>query len=395
MDILGMGMGISSGHDMMAGSKNSSANPSPSPMATTLHRDISSSSVPMQRTVLMRDVSSSTNPHLLDELQIRQDSSHHQTKTAQAAEGVMNFPPGYAQYQQQNQTNVGLYQDTSSAAASRLSEFLPSSSMNVVGSTQSQEWSHHNQNSMRTQYSALPPFSGDQYLPSNPTGSSVTHQQSTHDNIASQRTSGSFALPPIHPDQQLHFQQNLDEAKHHQASMQPPTQHVPSRMNDYTSAGGSPSHNMNGWDVSSNGVTMGGGTWTQSGNTSLASGNPQQLPSFQAPSAPPPLSSNPFEDAPSHHQIAPPSAQPNSGHNRISDDSLMVDSMFASMGASSGTGDEGLLNALNSVNLGDASLSQAGGSNWGKIAGWAPGEEENTSGLFAQQSRLGDYREER
>ena len=66
----------------------------------------------------------------------------------------------------------------------------------------------------------------------------------------------------------------------------------------------------------------------------------------------------------------------------------MVDNMFASLGTSARDGD-GLLNALNSVSLRGAVARQG---NWeSKIAGWA-GEDSSS---ILQQSRLGDYREER
>ena len=79
--------------------------------------------------------------------------------------------------------------------------------------------------------------------------------------------------------------------------------------------------------------------------------------------------------------------------------SLMVDSMFASLGGTGSGGDSGLLNALNSVSLGGggglATASQQGNNtNWeSKIAGWG-GEADSTNSSLLQQSRLGDYREE-
>jgi len=336
----------------------------------------------MPPTNLHRDVSSST-PKLLEELQLQQESSH-QTKNLQA-EGAMNFPRGYAQYQQQNPNNLGLFQDSS---ATRISDFLPNDqhqslpppSVNVDPSARSQrqEWNHHNQAPVRTQYSALPPFSSaqgsttDQYMLSNP-NAPLAH--SPQDN----RRPSTFVLPP---EQHLHFPQNLEAVP--QAPM-PPAQVPSTRMNDFMSTG-STGHNANGWELPANGNAM-GGSWNQSHHASVPS-NHQQQPAFQAQAAQP-LSNNPFRQQTQNHHDITASSQPTSSH-RVSDDSLMVDNMFASLGTAESDGG-GLLNAMNSVSLGGGAASQQQQGNWGsKITGWT-GDDSNP---FLHNSRLGDYREE-
>jgi len=152
---------------------------------------------------------------------------------------------------------------------------------------------------------------------------------------------------------------------------------------------------MNGWELPAptSGNTMGGGVplYNQSHQHAPVASTTHRQPTFQAQTAPPPLSDNPFETRPtqSHqHVIAQPTAS-----NLFSDDSQLVNNMFASLGASFGTSDNdggGLLNALNSVSLGGAGTipsSQQNGNNWGNNI---PGLTED---LFSQKSRLGDYRE--
>lgn len=380
------------------------ANPSPLLVQmSSLHREISSSSA--------------TASNLLHEKSLRQEASSHQTQ---------HLPPGYAQYhQQQNQNNVGLFQQDSSPTASRMSsaDFLPDHNqqhqslppqVNVVPNpgAQSQDWGGHRGQGappMRPPYaSSLPPYSSgpttDQYL---------AHQQSPqHNNVSPQRPSASYAPPPPssfplpQANQHLHFSQN-HEAVQQQTAMPPPATQVHSnttRINDFMRSDSS-GHNMNGWDLPGSGATMGGGKWNQSHQQAVAS-NAIQQPAFQvAQAAPPPLSNNPFHpQAQNHHPTAAvaSSSQPTiSGSNLISDDSLMVDSMFASLGATTtgSGGDSGLLNALNSVSLGGggglATASQQGNNtNWeSKIAGWG-GEADSTNSSLLQQSRLGDYREE-
>lgn len=124
------------------------------------------------------------------------------------------------------------------------------------------------------------------------------------------------------------------------------------------------------------------GDWNQrSQPASMASAHQQA--SFQ-PQAAPQLSSNPFQNQ--TQTFSAPPAQPVNG-NLATDDSQMVDNMFAFMGASSKDDGDGLLSALNSVTIEDMASQQEGG-NWGsKIAGWS-GDDQNPF-----SSRLGDYRE--
>lgn len=359
-------------------------NPFPMPMPGSLHRDISSST----------HVSSST-PSLLDELQMQQESSRQ-----------TNYSSGYPQYQQQNQNNIGLFQQDSTSV-SRIPEFLPSDSHQLPSTTvdpnvrtQSQEsWGHHSQQapSMQNQYAALPPFSGGQVntgeqsfmLTNIPNAQSHAHQSPPRD--TTQRPSSTFVLPPEH---HLHFPQNLEVAAVHQAPIPLAAQIPSTRVNDFISTGGDSSHAINGWEIPTNGSTA-EGTWNQQSshhNASLArSSTPMQQPGFQTQAAPP-LSNNPFQQQPTQNQhMATAVSQPSNNDRAVSDDSLMVDNMFAALGTSGRDGDGGLLSALNSVSLGGAALQQ--GSNWeSKITGWAV-EESSSSSSFLQHSRLGDYRE--
>lgn len=371
---------------------SSTTNQSAMVMPTSLLRDVSSSTNPstmVMPTSLLRDVSSST-PTLLDDLQLQESSRQP------------NFQQSYPHYQQQNQNNLGLFQDSS--AVSRISEFLPNEGRQLQSAhvdptvrTQSQEsWGHHSQQapSMRNQYSALPPFSGGQvvntrepsYLISNPNAPSLAHQSPPRDN--SRRPSSTFVLPPEH---HLHFSQNIEAS--HQVPMPPAAQIPPTRINDFTNTGGVSSLAGNGWDLPTNGNTI-GETWNQQSNhhnmSMSRSSTPHQQPGFQA-QAVPPLSNNPFQQhSTQNHLAATTVSQPTNNTLPVSDDSLMVDNMFASLGTSVRDGDGGLLNALNSVSLGGA-LSQQG-SNWeSKISGWVA--EESSSSSLLQRSRLGDYRE--
>merc|ERR1711957_765902 len=125
-----------------------------------------------------------------------------------------------------------------------------------------------------------------------------------------------------------------------------------------------------------------GPAWNQqSQQQSIASAH--QRTSFQAQIAPSD-SNNPFKFKQKSH-LATTSSQP--AKNRVSDDSLMVDNMFASLGNSSRDGD-GLLSALNSVSLGGSVARQVNRES--KISGWA----SESSGSFLGGSRLANYREE-
>lgn len=261
---------------------------------------------------------------------------------------------------------MSLFQDSSSSAAARISEFLPNdqrppTSASPRGQHQ-QEWGHQNQ--ARNQFSvALPPFSGTQV------SSPRDHQYNMHSNPNStphghnspeSRRPSSFA--PMPQEQHLHFS--------------PQNHEPPGRMNDFMGNAGNAGHNMNGngWDPV-NGNNM-GVTWNQS--------QQQAQTGFQAqaPTTRPPLSDNPFQHQNIRDTPAPP--QPTATNsNPISDDSLMVDNLFASLGTSNGNGTAGLLSALS---LGGPQQD----GNWGsKISGW----KGDDSGSFLN-SRLGDYNRE-
>ncbi len=239
--------------------------------------------------------------------------------------------------------------------------------------TNRQEWGHQSQ---VHQYSALPPFSNlevvnrDQYNAHAIPKASLTQQSSLQDH---QRP---FSVP-LQPEQLLSFPpRNLEVGPHIHS---PSLQKTPARMNVISGTEIS-GQSVNGWD--SFAPSTSGGTWNQSHFSSIPSA-PQQH-GFHVPSAPP-LSNNPFQLTQNH---ITPATLTSAYNNRISDDSLMVDNMFASMSAPDNDGD-GLLSALNSVSLSGSALQQ--NENWeSKISGWGG---EGTS-LFLQESRLGDYRDE-
>ena len=241
-----------------------------------------------------------------------------------------------------------------------------------------QDWGHQSQvPPLRNQYSALPPFSSaqvgirDQYnVLSNPNGS-FTQQCSLQDN---QRP---FSAPLL-PEQRVRFPpQNLEAGPR---THKPPSQ-VTAKMNAFSGTEIS-DQSVNGWNSLGTSTL---GTWNQSHFSSIPSA-PEQ-PGFHAQVAVP-LSNNPFQQTQNH--CITPAALTSAYNNRISDDSLMVDNMFASMGVSADNDGDGLLSALNSISLCGSELQQQN-ENWeNKIPGW--GGEGASS--FAQHSRLGDYRDE-
>lgn len=91
------------------------------------------------------------------------------------------------------------------------------------------------------------------------------------------------------------------------------------------------------------------------------------------------IEDNPFQQTQYHQQLF---------NSQVSDDSLMVDNMFASFVSAENDGN-GLLVGMNSVSLGGPGLQQ--GENWGsKITDWT-GVDTNTN---LPHSRLREYREE-
>ena len=146
----------------------------------------------------------------------------------------------------------------------------------------------------------------------------------------------------------------------------------------------------NEWDFSPT-VTLGGGAAARTNNPFRSQINflsvswaPYQQPGFQATTAHP-LSSNPFEQTPSHHLT--PAGLMSAYNSRKTDNSLMVNNLFAEMGTADSGGDD-LLSALNSVLMGVSTMWQQQNNNWDyQIPGW--GEEE----VGSQHSRLGDYRD--
>ncbi|KAL9186934.1 hypothetical protein ACHAXT_010654 [Thalassiosira profunda] len=344
---------------------------------------------PAAATSLHRDVSSSSTPSLMDDRHL-QPNPTHPTHVAHASEGAMNLPPGYSN-QQQNQRGLGIFPD-SSPTASKIAEFLPNHSQrqlpaapmnSATARAQSQDWGGHQgqEAPMRGQYSTLPPFTGNQNLPSNANSPpSFVRQSSSHED--SHRRASATAY-----DQHRQFQQNIEPAHR---MPQPHAQVPPApRMNDFVGSAGGLGQNMNGWDAPPNRAPV-GGSWNQGQQVSQQPGfqarvPPTPQPSFQTQAtSPQQLSNNPFAA----------SSQP-PGLNRVSDDSLMVDNMFASLGTT-GSGDDGLLDALNSVSLGGgggeagAAPSQQGNNNLGSmIAGWTG--DSSSANSFMQQSRLGDF----
>ena len=146
----------------------------------------------------------------------------------------------------------------------------PSANVDRNARTQSQEWGQQSQAPMRTQYSALPPFTSgqvstrEQYLLSNH-NAPLAHQSPRTDS----RRPSTFAIPPEH---HLHFPQNLESVQ--QAPM-PPAQVPSTRINDFMSTGG-PSHHVNGWELSATGNTM-GGTWNQQSHHASVASTPISL----------------------------------------------------------------------------------------------------------------------
>jgi hypothetical protein len=138
-------------------------------------------------------------------------------------------------------------------------------------------------------------------------------------------------------------------------------------------------------------VTLGGAAAARTNNPfgsqsnfSSMPGALHQQPGFQATTARP-LSSNPFEQTPSHHLT--PAGLMSAYNSRKTDDSFMVDNLFAAMGTADSGGDD-FLSALNSVLMGVSTMWQQQNNNWDyQIPGW--GEEE----VGSQHSRLGDYRD--
>lgn len=216
--------------------------------------------------------------------------------------------------------------------------------------TQRQNWGDHNPSlPVQNKFSTLPPFSSVQVGTRDPYNmlsnlNSSLHQPPPQDN---QRQS-TFALLP---DQRANF---------------------PSTLHDITS---DLSHNAKGWEMPANPIPL-GTTWNQSHRSSAQINQPE--PAFQAQAARQ-ISDNPFQQT-QHH--------PQNYNAHVSDDSLMVDNMFASLVSSENDGN-GLLVGLNSVSLGGVASQQ--GENWGsKISDWT-GVDMNSN---LPHSRLRDYREE-
>jgi len=292
-----------------------------------------------------------------------------------------------------------------------MSEFLsnnddqrtPSSNPGVQRHHQ-QDWGghHHQQNQapppappMRNQFSvALPPFPGSSQggvssprvdqrynnMHSNHSNNApLSHHSPQHENRRPSATS--FGLPQ---EQHLHFSpQNHESAP--QSQMSPA-----SRLYDFMGGSSSAGQNlMNGWgDLPPSGGSnmVGNGSWNQS-QQAPTSHNHQQTGFQQQPppaSTHPQLSDNPFQQ---HRAPAPSQSQLN--NNTISDDSLMVDNLFASLGAVGGSGADGLLSALNSVSLGGPSQpqqQQQGDTNWeSKITSWGTGDDKGSSFLFGDR----------
>lgn len=239
-----------------------------------------------------------------------------------------------------------------------------------------QEWGHQSQ---VPQYSALPPFptlqavNRDQYNVHAIPNASLTQQSSLYDH---QR----LFSGPLQPEQLISLpSRNLEAGPQipHPSLQKTP---APARMNVVSGTGMS-GQSVNGWD--SLAPSTSGGMWNQSHFSSISIPSTPQQHGFHVPAAPP-LSNNPFQQTQNH---ITPAALSSAYNNRISDDSLMVDNMFASIGASDNDGN-GLLSALNSVSLSGSALQK---DNWeSKIPGW--GGEDGS--LFFQESRLGDYRDE-
>lgn len=313
---------------------------------------------------------------------------------------------GQFQQQQQHQGSMSSFQDSSAAA--RMSFILANSGdhqrqtlpppyvPNFVDTNPNargnrQEWGQQNQHPLpaRNEYSApLQQFSnnGHQYnglsLP-NVSQAQQTPQQSN------QRL---FSVPQ--PQEQRRFPpQNLQAVlQSHKAPAQAP----PTRIHDFMGTSDILNRSSNEWELPTAPAVAATTVRPLSSNpfgnqsnfSSMPSAAPRQQqhqPGFQSSVATTtrPLSNNPFEQTPSHDLT--PAGLMSAYNNRKSDDSLMVDNLFAAMGTAD-SGDD-LLSALNSVSLGGLSTSQqtARSDTWDyKIPGWG---EDNVG----SNSRLGDY----
>jgi hypothetical protein len=276
---------------------------------------------------------------------------------------LQNFPPAFAQFQSAS-NSLSSFQKPSSAPMHPL--FLPNDHHQTIPTpfvnfvkldqgvrTQRQEWGDHSPSlPVQNQFSTLPPFSSVQVGTRDPYNmmsnlNSSLHQHPPQDN---QRQS-TFALLP---DQRANF---------------------PSAIIHDIMDPGDMSHNVKGWDMPANSIPL-GSTWNQSHRSSAQSN--QHESAFQA-QATRHITDNPFQQTQHHRQTY---------NNPVSDDSLMVDNMFASLVSSENDGN-GLLIGLNSVSLGGGASHQ--GDNWGsKITDWT-GDDTNST---LPHSRLGDYRED-
>ncbi|KAL7441925.1 hypothetical protein ACHAXH_008308 [Discostella pseudostelligera] len=312
-------------------------------------------------TATQHDVAAAPTQPLL-EVPLHQEPSH-QTIQDIPSEGAMNFPPAFAQFQSAS-NSLSSFQKPSSAPMHPL--FLPNDHHQTIPTpfvnfvkldqgvrTQRQEWGDHSPSlPVQNQFSTLPPFSSVQVGTRDPYNmmsnlNSSLHQHPPQDN---QRQS-TFALLP---DQRANF---------------------PSAIIHDIMDPGDMSHNVKGWDMPANSIPL-GSTWNQSHRSSAQSN--QHESAFQA-QATRHITDNPFQQTQHHRQTY---------NNPVSDDSLMVDNMFASLVSSENDGN-GLLIGLNSVSLGGGASHQ--GDNWGsKITDWT-GDDTNST---LPHSRLGDYRED-
>jgi hypothetical protein len=306
------------------------------------------------------------------------------------------------QQQQQNQGSMSSFQDSSAAA--RMSFILandhhrqtlpPPYVPNFVDTNPNargnrQEWGHQNQHPppARNEYSApLQQFSsnGHQYNVLSLPNVSQAQQSSQQSN---QRL---FSVPQ--PQEQRRFPpQNLQAVlQSHKAPAQAP----PTRIHDFMGTSDILNRSSNEWELppapaaATTARPLSNNPFgNQSNFSTMSSAAPRQQqnqPVFQSSVATTrPLSNNPFEQTPSHDLT--PAGLMSAYNNRKSDDSLMVDNLFAAMGTAD-SGDD-LLSALNSVSLGGVSTSQqtTRSNTWDyKIPGW--GEDD-----VGSNSRLGDY----
>lgn len=270
---------------------------------------------------------------------------------------LQQFPPIFSHYQSSS-NELSSFQEPPSGPIHPLflsndHQPLPTSYVNFAKQgvqTQRQEWADHNPSlPVQNQYSALPPFSGVQVGTRDPynnmplnLNSSLAHQPPLQDNLR-QSTFASL------PDQRATFTSTIHD--------------INSDL----------SQNVKGWDMSANSISQ-IATWNQN-NISSAQINENE---FQA-KASHHIEDNPFQQTQYHQQTF---------INQVSDDSLMVDNMFASFVSAENDGN-GLLVGMNSVSLGGTGLQQ--GENWGsKITDWT-GVDTNTN---LPHSRLREYREE-